>query len=316
MNYMHNLKKWLVIIGKLVSLLCVVFMIYRLYKIDIDWSIFLRSPKTFIIIVSLLFLQMIDNFLNVTTWKMYLDTFSGQKNSYLETASIYLKSNIAKYLPGNVAHYVGRNVLGKKMGVKQSSILLATIFEVICLCVFNILFALVVSFQNTKSVIDRLVAEQRISVASRILIAIILIIFVVGIFIIVKYRENVSCFLNKKIILTILKTVPIYIITIMITALILAIIFWTILDAPINYASVASANSLSWLVGYIVPGAPGGIGIRETILVWLLESEGSFEYIMLAAVIFRICLILGDFLSFLGAIFMDGLKKRKEIRNA
>lgn len=315
---MQEIKKWLVLIGKLASLLCVVFMIYRLYKLDIDWGIFIKSPKTLIIIVCLLFLQMIDNFLNVTTWKMYLDTFSGQKNSYLETASVYLRSNIAKYLPGNVAHYVGRNVLGKKMGVKQSNILMATIFEMVCLCVYNIIFALVVSFQNVKSVIDRLVAEQRISVESQILIIIILIIIVAGFLLIVKYRENITCFLNKKVFLTILKTVPIYIVTIMITALILAVIFWTILDTPISYAGVASANSLSWLAGYIVPGAPGGIGIRETILVWLLESEGALEYIMLAAVIFRICLILGDFLSFLGAVFMDAFKRkrRKGTRNA
>ena len=313
---MDKLKKWVVIIGKVISSLCVVFMIYRLYKIEIDWSIFLRSPKTFIIIVCLIFLQVIDNFLNVTTWKMYLDTFSDQKNSYSETASVYLKSNIAKYLPGNVAHYVGRNVLGKKMGVKQSSILMATVFEVVCLCVFNIVFALVMSFQNVKSVVNRLVTEQRITVISPILIVIIAIIIVMGIHIFIRYRENVAHFLNKKVFLTFLKTAPIYIIIIMITALILALVFWLILDVSINYASVASANSLSWLVGYILPGAPGGIGIRETILVWLLESEGALEYIMLATVVFRICLILGDFLSFLGAVFIDDLRRRKEVRNA
>lgn len=313
---MQKFKKMLTVFGRMVSIICILFVGYRLYKLDIDWGLFARSPGKILIIMGLLFLQVIDNCLNVTSWKMYLDTFSAQKNSYSEIASIYLKSNIAKYLPGNVAHYVGRNVLGKKIGVKQSSILMATIFEVICLSVFNILFALVMSFQNTQNFISRLVAEQRMFVDSPILIMIVLIILMIGICVLVKYRKKIAHFLTKEVVLTVIKTIPIYIATIMVTALMLTLIFFAILNMPINYASVASANSLSWLAGYIVPGAPGGIGIREVVLVWLLEAECLPELVILAAVLLRICVIFGDSLSFLGAVFMDSLKRRKEVRNA
>lgn len=313
---MQKIKKMLTVLGRLISIICIFFVIYRLYKLDIDWGLFTRSPEKILIIVGLLFLQVIDNCLNVTSWKMYLDAFSGQKNLYSEIAVIYLKSNIAKYLPGNVAHYVGRNVLGKKIGVKQSSILMATIFEVISLSFFNILFALVMSFQNTQNFISRLVVEQRMFGVSPILIMIVLIILVIGIYVFIKYRKKIARFLTKEVLLTSIKTMPIYILTIMVTALMLTLIFWTILGMPMNYASVASANSLSWLAGYIVPGAPGGIGIREVVLVWLLGAECLPELVILAAVLLRICVILGDSLSFLGAVFMDGLKRRKEVRNA
>ena len=98
-----------------------------------------------------------------------------------------------------------------------------------------------------------------------------------------------------------------------------ALILWGtfhVINADIGFANAASANSLSWLAGYIVPGAPGGIGIREVVLVWLLETECLPEIVILAAVLLRVCVILGDFLSFLGAVFMDAFKKRKGTGNA
>lgn len=317
----QKLKTAITVLGRLLAVLSIVFVIYSLYKIDIDWSCFAHPYAIFLAVLGLSFLVVLYSYINAYIWKLYLDFFSGVHTSAYEVIAIYLKSNIAKYLPGNVIQYVGRNVLGKKLEIGQKSIVMATVAELVSLVWGNIIFALVMSFQNTKSVVGRLWSEyslrKSVSVITilGIVIVVICICFLLKSGFIRKMRDNITGDKIKKVVRLFCIVFILYSIVFVVSALILFGIFY-ILNADIGFANVASANALSWLAGYIVPGAPGGIGIREVVLVWLLEAECLPELVILAAVLLRICVILGDFLSFLGAVFMDGFKRRKEIRNA
>lgn len=55
---------------------------------------------------------------------------------------------------------------------------------------------------------------------------------------------------------------------------------------------------IAWLVGYLTPGAPGGIGMREAVLVALLGATGDGDAALLAALVFRTITILGDLVCF------------------
>ena len=317
----QKLKKVITIIGRGLAVLSVVFVIYSLYKIDIDWSFFSHPYVMVLSVLGLSLLVAFYNFINAYVWKLYIDLFSGSHNSTYEVIIIYLKSNIAKYLPGNVIQYIGRNILGKKLEIGQKSIVMATVAELISLVCGNIIFALVMSLQNTKSVVGRLWTEynlrKSVSVITilGIVIGVICICYLFKSGYVRKMKDNITGDKIKKVVRLFCIVFILYNIVFVVSALILFGIFY-IFKADIGFANVASANALSWLAGYIVPGAPGGIGIREVVLVWLLEAECLPELVMLSAVLLRVCVILGDFLSFLGAIFMDGLKRRKEVRNA
>ena len=317
----QKIKKCFTVLGKILAALCIVFLIYSLYKINIDWSYFTHPYIIFLGILGLSLLVVLYSYINAYIWKLYLDFFSGVHNPTYEVIIIYLKSNIAKYLPGNVIQYVGRNVLGKKLGIGQKNIVMATVAELVSLTCGNIIFALVMSLQNTKSVVGRLWAEHNLKKSISVITVLIIAIIIICVFYLAKndFGRKIKNYITrdniKKVVRLFWIVFILYNIVFVVSALILWGIFY-ILNADIGFANVASANALSWLAGYIVPGAPGGIGIREVVLVWLLEAECLPELVMLSAVLLRICVILGDFLSFLGAIFMDGLKRRKEIRNA
>lgn len=317
----QKLKKVFTIIGRVLTVLSIVFVIYSLYKIDIDWSCFSHPYVMFLSVLGLSLLVGFCSFINAYVWKLYIDLFSGSHNSTYEVFIIYLKSNIAKYLPGNVIQYVGRNVLGKKLEIGQKSIVMATVAELISLVCGNIFFALVMSLQNTKSVVGRLWAEYNLRKSVRVITILGIVIVVICICYLLKSgfirktRDNITGDKIKKVVRLFCIVFILYSIVFVVSALILLRIFY-ILNANIGFANVASANALSWLAGYIVPGAPGGIGIREVVLVWLLEAECLPEIVILAAVLLRVCVILGDFLSFLGAVFMDAIKRRKETGNA
>lgn len=317
----QKLKTVITVLGRLLAVLSIVFVIYSLYKIDIDWSYFSHPYVIFLDVLGLSLLVVLYSYINAYIWKLYLDFFSGVHTPAYEVIIIYLKSNIAKYLPGNVIQYVGRNMLGKKLEIGQKSIVMATVAELVSLVCGNIIFALVMSLQNTKSVVGRLWVEHNMKKSLAVIAVLGIAIIIIGVIYLVKndFRRKIKNYINKDNIKKIIRLFCIvfilYTIVFLVSALILRGIFY-ILNADISFANVASANALSWLAGYIVPGAPGGIGIREVVLVWLLEAECLPEMVILAAVLLRICVILGDFLSFLGAVFMDGLKRRKETGNA
>ena len=317
----QKIKKCFTVLGKILAVVCIVFLIYSLYKIDIDWSYFTHPYVIFLDILGLSLLVVLYSFINAYVWKLYIDFFSGVHTPTYEVIIIYLKSNIAKYLPGNVIQYVGRNVLGKKLEIGQKSIVMATVAELISLVFGNIVFALVMSLQNTKSVVGRLWAEHNLKRSISVIAVLSIAIIIIFVCYLVKndYGRKIKSYLTKdyfkKVVRLFCVVLILYSIVFVVSALILWGIFY-ILDSDIGFGNIASANSLSWLAGYIVPGAPGGIGIREVVLVWLLEAECLPELVILAAVLLRVCVVLGDFLSFLGAVFIDGLKRRKEIRNA
>jgi uncharacterized membrane protein YbhN (UPF0104 family) len=55
-----------------------------------------------------------------------------------------------------------------------------------------------------------------------------------------------------------------------------------------------SANFVAIFVGYITPGVPGGIGVREAVLLAILSPYFPGDAVLLAALTHRIIMILGD----------------------
>lgn len=59
-----------------------------------------------------------------------------------------------------------------------------------------------------------------------------------------------------------------------------------------------SASALAWLLGFVVPGAPGGFGIREAVLMIYLQSTGvEASVAALVSLALRLLSIVGDLLA-------------------
>ena len=57
--------------------------------------------------------------------------------------------------------------------------------------------------------------------------------------------------------------------------------------------------AVSWTLGFLTPGAPSGIGVREAVLVFLLSPlVGSAEAIILS-ILFRLVTVGGDVMFWL-----------------
>jgi uncharacterized membrane protein YbhN (UPF0104 family) len=75
----------------------------------------------------------------------------------------------------------------------------------------------------------------------------------------------------------------------------LAICLWGVAGHfPEHAWKVPAAATASWLIGYLLPGAPAGIGVRETALHTLLGSSVGADVIVAAALIWRASALLAD----------------------
>jgi hypothetical protein len=75
-----------------------------------------------------------------------------------------------------------------------------------------------------------------------------------------------------------------------------------------SYTSLMGAYLLSILIGMITPGASGGIGIRETVMLILTQNHFSESMIVSSMVIIRVVSIVADIVAFLFQMIVD--KKR------
>jgi len=80
-----------------------------------------------------------------------------------------------------------------------------------------------------------------------------------------------------------------------------------VLVEPVSLALapvVAGAYVTAWLIGYVAPGAPAGIGIREVAVGYLLAGEVGAATLSLAVVLGRVVTIIGDLAFFAVAVWL------------
>lgn len=63
-------------------------------------------------------------------------------------------------------------------------------------------------------------------------------------------------------------------------------------------ATLAAAALVAWVAGYATPGAPGGLGAREAVLVLLLGPVSAPADLLLATVLLRVVTTLGELVCF------------------
>ena len=78
---------------------------------------------------------------------------------------------------------------------------------------------------------------------------------------------------------------------------------YSILGYDISFVFSVFVFTVSWLVGTLMPGAPGGIGVRESIFVVLRGSVLMDYEALLLAVLLRIVTVGGECICYLGAVF-------------
>lgn len=311
-------KKGIKVIGNVVSVLSIIFVIYRLYNLEIDYSI-LYSAKKIGILCILSILYSFNLLINPISWRYIIFSITGKMINLRNTEYVYCKSNLLKYLPGNVFQYIGRNAIAVKERISHLDVAISTCIDIGCNLtgVFFVAllcygYGLVLWFQ-----------QQNFEFFHKAIGLGILILGILGVALGVTNHVHPHMLKNllKKIktILS-LKNIFIYICCVgaySLMALYTSELFVLVLNQILNvsitvelWRLLIGTYLISWIVGFITPGAPGGIGVREFAVMLLLKESPFMETVLLGMVIYRLVTIIGDVLAFIWSKLIVSVKLR------
>jgi len=213
-------------------------------------------------------------------WLTILSTLMGELLPARNVLLSHTQTQIAKYVPGNVFHFVSRHMYLSALGLPHRQIALATLFELVslpiaALCAVSVLLP----FANVTDIAS---VDQRLAYIFPILGVLSLTFGAV----ILNYRRQQRLIWPIAIVLA--RATGFMLFQGLIFALILQMISSEFVFIALPIAILA------WLIGFVTPGAPGGVAVREALLIKLLAIAALQEDILIVALLFRLVTSAGD----------------------
>lgn len=218
--------------------------------------------------------------------------------SFKKAFAIYNKTQLAKYIPGSIWQFVGRAGIMKKLGINNRTIRDTLFTEIIWILTSSFFIGSLILLIYYYSIIIVFLSRHFLLISLAFLILLL-----VCILLIYLLRNTI-----KSIILKIKKLVPSFLslLILLIIWILLASSFWVLINT-------FSTNNISWLyclgvyclayaIGFIIPFAPAGLGVRESILVLGFSSFLELPTLVLLVSINRIIYFITEIIVFLPII--------------
>ncbi len=271
------------------------FCIYFFYNID-QISFDINLKKNGINLTASFIFCVLSIYLNAYAWKYIVKWFGQEFNNNNNPVSFYVLTNVLKYVPGGIWHFVERFNFIKKIGNPQialystlvepyfmlsGSFLLASLGVIFSPLYFFLILPLV--FLNRKLIY--FVLKRLGSLKGKVFEALRLVNSKdqFGRIQIISFFPLRALFLEIGFVL--FKFIGFYI---------CLNIFYTTNNLNIIYLLVVF--SLSWSLGLAVPTAPGGVGVFEAFLLFFVGRNIPQNLILVSLIYFRIISTSADLL--------------------
>lgn len=210
---------------------------------------------------------------------------------------VYLKTNIAKYIPGNVWHFYGRIVAAKQRGISLEIATVSVLLEPLLMAASALLIALIgfpfIVSKNISFLPWQICGLMVVLVAihPRILNPVIQKLS--------KLKQK-SGSVNVEVTALPSQSYPfipllgeLCFVGLRGTGFLLTLRALGAID-PSKIPLLFTAFSLAWLLGLIVPGAPGGLGVFEATALTILGSSFSPALMLATVALYRLISILAE----------------------
>ena len=239
----------------------------------------------------------LSGFLLSAAWRRILRWCGQDKASMKLCFCIYARTQIAKYIPGNIFHFIGRHAMGRRFGFGHTPMVSAAVLEGIGLILAAGLLALVgalvwleprsglapAKFAALGAILllvpyalayglPRFARARRIEVEAR------------------RPRDTVT------------GLIPAYLLQISFF-LLSGCILWglALVVGDVSLSALpptVTAVAAAWVAGFVTPGAAAGIGVREAVLIAALSGTLGEREATLIAVAYRAVTLSGDLFFF------------------
>jgi hypothetical protein len=299
-----NKNKLLRVIGNFAVLVSFVFICKNLASLDIDRNFFFTANMAFHISwISFLFGVYLFSYL---PWRIFLKVITHHKIPFLETAWVFNKANLMKYLPGNFFQFIGRNEIATRLNISHADVAFATVCDTVLLMLSVSVVSILLDWRGIEKWLGKYgFSSFKFFLALTIVMgAVLAILKVRHRDILFKIAAKLKVFFTLRSFTALLACFFYFMLTCLIASSLFLVVLTNIMHINIEshmIPTVLNAYLISWVAGFVVPGSPGGIGIREATLTLLLTDVVPIEKTLLAVVIFRLITTIGDFLGVLFA---------------
>ena len=287
----------------LISLAFMFFLLQNQWNEIQDIKVEIRP---FYLIISSLLLILIF-FLDALGWHLILNAM-GHHPSPVRSMYVWMISSITRYLPGGIWAYTSRAVMAKELGISLKSSIVSMYIETILLV--------------SSALIVGLPALLYITDISTNPLVILLVVPILGLFLhpkvfrIFRFLPGEICQKISSLDLLPAKvTFALYV---------YYIVFWLLFGAVFvcfsqaiyptgieNWIVIASSMAIGFSIGFIVIIFPGGIGIRESTIYFMLLPIFPPTACLIVSIGSRIWIIIAEILSTLTVILINQRKQKK-----
>lgn len=220
--------------------------------------------------------------INAIFYKQIVCTITNKPLSTALVVPLYAKSNLYKYLPGNVMHYIGRNQIAVLSEATHPQIIVCTLLELIVPITAALGVALTLSFSFVKSWVNTDSLLQYIILVGIILIAILSLLYA-KIFRTTSFYKKLKIKMSTKLYIILLKAALYYALYYAFFHAISGALFLILMnimeiDIPTNYRfATAGVYCFAWLVGLITPWSTGRAWSAGSDAGNIIGNLGSFR---------------------------------------
>lgn len=226
----------------------------------------------------------------------------------IEAFIIFSLSQFAKYIPGNVAHHAGRIVLACNQGLNIFRVTFTMIIEVTWITVAAFILIIILLILGGDTYFN---SSQEPYTLFQLAMAASIAIFSFGIiWSLVRWRPGpIQKVVNPSFAytpssITLIYCLLIYILCFLLMGIASDILIRGLFDITTSRIGLLTgAFAIAWTAGFITPGAPAGLGVRETILLKILAPIYGPGIAVAFAVALRVVSILADGFSVTVALF-------------
>lgn len=212
----------------------------------------------------------------------------GTQISLRDGIVIGLVAQIGKYLPGNIAHYFGRATIAADAGVPIKVSGISTVIEILSavLAATFVAGAAMLVDPSTYSYI-----ALQLNQASHATVLTLAGLVTVAAAVAIYMRRNAIPFG------AVLGPTTCLSIGFFLSGLSFAALTWAIGIGSLSFASIVTIFAVAWIAGFLIPGSPAGLGVREAVLVGFIAPQAGPGAAIACAILHRVLTAIVDLLA-------------------
>jgi len=287
-------------IGRILSVISIVYLVIKITQYVDEIPPFQFSVSAVTIVLGTLVFVILCTGLGFYAWTILLRG-GDVRLRYVEGYIIVGASQIQKYLPGNLFHYVNRVTLGVSRGVPAEAIIVSTGVETGIAAIGSLIIALTgfaVFGDIGVAGLSGLPAFKGsyLSLVSGVLLLVAIAVIVLF----ARIRHWLVARLSYLKVRRLAAAMCLYsVINIGIGLFITSLleILWGV-HSRFPWYFFSWGFTIAWLCGFLFPGAPGGIGIREAVMVNLFGPMVGPALALGVAFLLRVITSVSDLITF------------------